>query len=1073
MCRITPRSLSALLTVLSCCHIGLAAERGIPAQIANDLQDTGGFVVLVDCPDTEGLLELARNENLLIQCLLSREEDVQKLRRELLAAKLHGRVSVARFDGRRLPYVNGLVTRLVVPDATGDQVQGLSTREVMRVLSPYGKVYAGNLVVWASMRKIENITDRGKWVVATKPYPTNQDEWTHWLHGPDNNAVSTDKVVGVSRNLQWVQPPLWTRNHNLVPGVSAMVSANGRIFTIIDEAHTGIGSMPDRWKLVARDAFNGMPLWSKPIEDWGWEHWSDKEYGVFMRFKNPHQVMRRLVAVGDKVYVTPGYYAPVHVLDGATGKHLARFKGTEKTFEINYHEGLLILAQNRSLGTAGKVPEVAILGVDAETGAIRWRSEGYRGITPKADRLKESPDIVLTIGDDKVFCIDRDRIVCLDRADGTKRWQAARPKPVESRQAAENSKRKGTQSNYWYDYYVPDLCTLVYSDGVLFFSQMVKNTQGKQLKEATLAAFDAETGKPLWDFDCCTFAHLTPPDVFVVDGLVWTLQESSKALVGLEPRTGRVKRTHPVADVFWVGRGHHKCWRNKATETYLLAGRLFTEFVDFQSGETTIQHWVKGHCRYGFMPANGMLYFPSHNCGCFPTLLLKGFLALSSTESPKAPAVAPLEKGPAFGQKVTETDSRRADWPTYRRDNRRTGSYPAALPVKLAETWNVTLGGNLTPPTIAGGNVYVADRDAHVLYGLDEQSGKVKWSTIVGGRIDTPPSYAEGRVVFGARDGYVYCLRAETGDLIWKFRAAPDDLRVVAFGQIESAWPVFGSVLIEEGTVYCTAGRSSNLDGGITAYALRAETGQVLRTRKLAADLTSGGERGGSILADVLVSDGDHLRMRGRALNKSDLAPADSGPKSKQVSVSGSQSLKLYGGFTDDTWFNANFWVIGKGVGAHLVVFDAKQAYGIRPYKSRALVSYKNDVFRPATTGYQLLSWSLAVKDSAEKARRGKSAGKKDGGTAWSVQTPLRAQSMLLADNALYLAGTPDKVDKADPWKYIDGRGGGVLAVHSKTDGRKLAEHNLTSPPVYDGLAASDGSMFVVTKSGAVIRFAE
>ena len=46
--------------------------------------------------------------------------------------------------------------------------------------------------------------------------------------------------------------------------------------------------------------------------------------------------------------------------------------------------------------------------------------------------------------------------------------------------------------------------------------------------------------------------------------------------------------------------------------------------------------------------------------------------------------------------------------------------------------------------------------------------------------------------------GWVYCLRMEDGTLIWRFRAAPMDKRLIAYEQVESLWPVHGSVLIHE-----------------------------------------------------------------------------------------------------------------------------------------------------------------------------------------------------------------------------------------------------------------------------------
>ena len=60
--------------------------------------------------------------------------------------------------------------------------------------------------------------------------------------------------------------------------------------------------------------------------------------------------------------------------------------------------------------------------------------------------------------------------------------------------------------------------------------------------------------------------------------------------------------------------------------------------------------------------------------------------------------------------------------------------------------------------------------------------------------------------IFGSADGYVYCLRVGDGKLAWRYRVAPSDLRTVSYGQRESVWPGAGSVLLQDGRVYCRAG---------------------------------------------------------------------------------------------------------------------------------------------------------------------------------------------------------------------------------------------------------------------------
>jgi len=108
----------------------------------------------------------------------------------------------------------------------------------------------------------------------------------------------------------------------------------------------------------------------------------------------------------------------------------------------------------------------------------------------------------------------------------------------------------------------------------------------------------------------------------------------------------------------------------------------------------------------------------------------------------------------------------------------------------------------------------------------------------------------------------VYCVRAADGQLVWRFHAAPATTLMGAFGQLESAWPVHGSVLVQNGTAYFAAGRSSQLDGGIYLYGVDAATGRLLhRARLEGPDYTGDGIKENyklpmGSLPDVLLSDG-------------------------------------------------------------------------------------------------------------------------------------------------------------------------------------------------------------------------
>ena len=86
----------------------------------------------------------------------------------------------------------------------------------------------------------------------------------------------------------------------------------------------------------------------------------------------------------------------------------------------------------------------------------------------------------------------------------------------------------------------------------------------------------------------------------------------------------------------------------------------------------------------------------------------------------------------------------------------------------------------------------------------------------------------------------------------------------------------------------------------------------------------------------------------------------------------------------------------------------------------------------------------------------------------WSVTVPVRARAMLLAGKTLFFAGPPDVVDPKDPLGAFEGRLGGKLWAVSTADGTKLAAYSLDAPPVFDGLIAAHGRLYIVLRDGTV-----
>ena len=94
---------------------------------------------------------------------------------------------------------------------------------------------------------------------------------------------------------------------------------------------------------------------------------------------------------------------------------------------------------------------------------------------------------------------------------------------------------------------------------------------------------------------------------------------------------------------------------------------------------------------------------------------------------------------------------------------------------------------------------------------------------------------------------------------------------------------------------------------------------------------------------------------------------------------------------------------------------------------------------------------------------------------------------MLLSEQTLIVAGPPDLIDEeeiarkngeesmekllADQLSALRGGRGALMKAFSAETGEPLWSIDLGSPPVFDGMAAADGRLFLVTLAGEVICF--
>jgi len=1055
---------------------------------------TGGLVVHAGCGEGRLTAALRAHDGLLVHGLEADETKLAAAREHIRSQGLYGPVSADRWDGHHLPYADNTVN-LIVAEAAVEQ------DEAMRVLAPEGVLLAREGETWKR---------------TLKPRPGDIDEWTHYFHDAGGNPVARDERVGPPRRLQWVAGPPWARHHDHMASMTSLVSTGGRLFYIFDEGPTASIQLPSQWRLIARDAFNGTLLWKRQMDSWNTRQWPLKS--------GPAHLVRRLVAVGDRVYTTLDLEAPVTALDAPTGKTVLTYAGSEHTREILVCDDVLLAVadstQSRLTEWRRKHTYVwansndanrlwawspqprRVLAYEAKSGKALWQAEH-----PVA------PCSMAAEGDRVVF-YDGEKLVCLRRADGKVRWQS---EPAKAAVPVHTS--TGPR-------------VLIYRDVVLFAGN-----------NGRMSAWAAGDGKKLWEAAHYPSGHQSLKDLMVVGDLVWTAHIAASTDNGVftayDIRTGKVKNEFlPDVKLYWF---HHRCYPSKATEKYLLTSRTGVEYVDPSAKHWETHHWVRGGCIYGVLPCNGLTYAPMHSCGCYLESKLNGFNALAA--GPAAPESLPpvpedqrLQRGPAYAQTGKQDGPAPSpgpagpglegatDWPTYRHDIARSGAAGVSVPAELRQAWAARIGGRLTQSVVAGGRVFVSAVDAHTLHALDAASGKPLWRRTLGGRVDSPPTVWAGLVIAGCTDGSVYALRAGDGEPVWRFLAAPADRRIVSYDQLESSWPVHGSVLVKDGVVYCTAGRSIFLDGGIHLLRLDAATGRLIgRTVFGENDPETGKNMQTHVdrlnmpvaLSDVLSCDGQFLYMRSQKI--------DLEGRRLEIPVEGVDQQPAEGshlfcqiGFLDDTWFHRSFWTFGRRVtggyggwyqagrmvpAGRILAFDDKQVfgYGRKPqyYTNASVLEYQLFAAEKSVTSDAIRRVRSAKVPGTTARRNTESSDWKpregmpvDLLTAahyqWVLDQPsIQVRAMLAARDSVVVAGHPDYIDERRALRLPDeaevqaaldkqadalaGKHGGLLWVVAKADGKPAARYRLPAPPIHDGLSAAGGQLFISCTDGTLL----
>lgn len=967
-----------------------ADDSAIAQKLLGKAATQPGLAVHVGCGrvQTPALTaELARQSRHLVHGLALSEADCARARAAVESLGVAGRAQIESIELKPLPHLNDTANLVVVEDFAAIAAQCVSREELIRILAPGGTLC---------------ILENGQWTSQVKPHPKEMDEWSHPQHGADANMVSEDRMVRFPLGLRWLDGiPL---NLNRWAACRGWIVAGGRLFTLGANEYENLSDAKKPSYLAAHDAFNGLPLWKINTETF--------DDGAGLRWENVAPI------AADETQV----YAPLKdkavILDAATGKILHTLPTQFPTARLLLADGVVVVAgwEDREHSKAkfdrdslwatwtAKTSFGAVEAFDAKTGAAKWSHP------LAAVKIAAADGVVYLLAQVGNPPTER-QLVAVDLKTGKKKWQVA-------------SSQFGPEADFDLNCAGPGYVVVA-----------------RRKAEAVLV-LSAQDGKLLWKAEQ-TKSHWTP----VVDGQLWIGNKKH------DPLTGKV--VGAIASHI----GGQGCTPSVIVNNIITQSRG-CGYCELPASESepkakSIRYTgARGACLEGMVPANGMFYTAQNWCRCAPGQVY-GFVAVGpSGDWPTSEEMSQPRKsvrGPAFG-KIAKSETCANDWPTLRHDPSRGAATKMPVPDSFAVAWKTQaaspadgpltnawrsrLGSCLSAPVVSGQIAVVARTDASQIAAFDAATGKPLWSVTLGGRIDSPPTIADGCCYAGCHDGWVYAFRLADGQLVWRTRVAPWERRMVAFGSVESVWPVVGSVVVHDGSVYANAGRTSESDGGIALVSLDAATGAL----RWAKNIAPGAVR----MNDLLRLDAGSIQWHHLSLDaktgEGDLKLAGGGKKD------GSQ-----GGILDGSWTQVGdrragkAFQFGKAV-ANLMAWNDAMFVG----PSFAVTKEKAFAEDPEP----------AAKPDAKKPPKPPTLQPQDYLWRFPPSKTCQVEAIALAGNAVVYAGRNTET----PAKPT-----GFLWIQSLTDGKRQFELALDAPPTYDGLALANGRIFLSLQNGELI----
>ncbi|MFH1761079.1 MAG: PQQ-binding-like beta-propeller repeat protein [bacterium] len=973
-----------------------------------------GLYVHLNCKDGGLIAELVRGRGLLVHGLVLDTAFLDNTRDDIKEQGIYGKASAQACNSNRLPYADNLVNLMVVDDVEETRDAGVSVEEMMRVVCPRGMALIGQRSGGAlSQWELDGmLADAG---ITEYQIITENGLWAKVIKPfPPDMDEWTHFRHGADGNSV-------SQDSFAAPNTFKWIAGPHRKRINNDCTYYGNSSSlsvmangriyyNENNVLFAADV--GEPVVHSIVA-------RDANNGLLLWSRQISHTpsVSSVLAVGDTLFLPADKDGPLAGINGADGNIISTYPNGGSVREAIYNYGSLIVLCDG--------PQWKVRSVDVSSGSLNWTYSPQSGASIcAATSSTPTNNRDMVIGEGRVFFFESQNgsyyVTCLDTADGTQLWRTA---------------------NALWD---TNPGISIYGGGVLAAG-----------RNGTLYGISGNDGAMLWNYTYTMISRFEP-NCFYVQGNFWIHHKPAGPSpntgwgqwLGLNPAAGAVENS------FFDGNetDRFRCSPYSVNKRFLMAGTM--DFMDIKTQSHSSLRIARPGCYLGYIRGNDLMYTFPNACGCYP--MVKGYIAMVH-DSIAEDTTGRLEKGSAYSEIITDDMISNDEWPGFRHDSLRSCATPYPVDISNFQIhWQVRAGNSLgcverdeareeleilTCPVIAGGRVYVVSNGTNELRAYDAANGALLWSYALGARCDSPPTIYKGRCILGCNDGWIYCLRGSDGELIWRFRAARENKLLAVFGELESAWPVSGSGTIHGGNIHFIAGRHANDKRGLWMYAINPATGDVIWEKPVpsGSDVVYHGAR------SILVSDGKYLFMYKYLVNPANgnaynWYGAEVTLKHKGIHLCGSRENGLLScgiGYKE-----AGVWSFGSItnpiVKGYYHVFDTNRVFSMvypDAFHSDQVCAYTYD------TGGAVLQWEVSSPSALEHDK---------------VQY---IKTMLLAENHLFAAGALDEEDK----------NAGEVWIYSTIDGSKLGEFGIEAPPVFNGMAAAYGRLYISTKDGKLL----